>query len=100
MTVFPPGRTRVTACVLGLFTLTACTSGDTGSSAATGAITVQNCGQDVSVDKPVTRLYAYDGGIISIVLSVGARDQLIAVTGMAQDRTCSSSPTPKPGSIS
>ncbi|SCL19882.1 ABC transporter substrate-binding protein [Micromonospora inyonensis] len=86
MTVFPPGRTRVTALVLGLFTLTACTSGEAGSSAATGAITVQNCGQDVSVDKPVTRLYAYDGGIISIVLSVGARDQLIAVTGMDQDR--------------
>lgn len=68
-----------------LSTLTACSSGATGA-AAPGAITVQNCGQSVSVDKPVTELYAYDGGIISIVLAAGARDQLVAVTGMEQDR--------------
>lgn len=86
MTASSPGRTRVTALVLGLSTLTACASGEAGSSAATGAITVQNCGQELSVDKPISQLYAHDGGIISIVLSVGARDQLIAVTGMDQDR--------------
>lgn len=86
MTAFSPGRTRVTAFVLGLSALTACASGEAGPSAATGTITVQNCGQELNIDKPVTRLYAYDGGIISIVLSAGARDQLIAVTGIDRDR--------------
>lgn len=70
---------------LSLSVLTACTSGGTGAGATAGAITVRNCGQDVSVEKPVTQLYAYDGGIISIVLAAGARDQLIAVTGLARD---------------
>ncbi|GAA1657618.1 ABC transporter substrate-binding protein [Actinoplanes couchii] len=67
-----------------LLTLTACSSGAT--EATTGAISVQNCGQTVTIDKPITQLYAYDGGIISIVLAAGARDQLVAVTGMDQDR--------------
>jgi iron complex transport system substrate-binding protein len=82
-------RTRTAAgvaLVLGLSALTACSSDEPGGAGDAGAITVQNCGQDVSVDGPVTRLYAYDGGIISIALAAGARDQLIAVTGMARDQ--------------
>lgn len=68
-------------------TLAACASeGASGSASGTGAVTVQNCGQDVTVDGPVTELYAYDGGIISIALAAGARDELVAVTGMERDQ--------------
>ncbi|MDQ0363828.1 ABC transporter substrate-binding protein [Catenuloplanes indicus] len=80
------GRIRTAVCAALVLSLTACASGEAGSGAAAGAITVQNCGQDVSVDAPVTRLYAYDGGIISIALAAGARDQLVAVTGLDRDR--------------
>jgi iron complex transport system substrate-binding protein len=70
--------------------LAACGSDSESSSgrspAAADAITVENCGQDLTVDAPVTELYAYDGGIISIALAAGARDELVAVTGMARDQ--------------
>ncbi|WP_430781574.1 ABC transporter substrate-binding protein [Actinoplanes sp. G11-F43] len=78
-------RTGVTL-ALTLTVLTACSSPSPTGEATAGAITVQNCGQDVGVDEPISRLYAYDGGIISIVLAAGARDQLVAVTGMDQDQ--------------
>lgn len=96
MTAALPRRTRsarpvrlaaVAILALGASVLSACASDDAddaGSSAA-GAITVENCGEDVTVDEPITELYAYDGGIISIALSVGARDELVAVTGMERD---------------
>ncbi|MDP9794215.1 iron complex transport system substrate-binding protein [Catenuloplanes nepalensis] len=78
-------RTRVALGVALVLGLSACAAENAATDAA-GAITVRNCGQDVSVDGPVTRLYAYDGGIISIVLAAGARDQLVAVTGVDRDR--------------
>ena len=75
---------------LGATVLTACGAQDragSGSAAiAQGAITVENCGEQVTVDEPVTELYAYDGGIISIALAAGARDELVAVTGLARDK--------------
>ncbi len=77
-------RSRI-ALALSLSVLAGCSSGPEPPAAA-GAITVENCGQQVSVDKPVTQLYAYDGGIISIALAAGARDQLVAVTGIQRDR--------------
>lgn len=85
-------RTRLAlpaALALGATLLTACGSdGDTTSGAGSdaGAITVENCGEDLTVDGPVTEMYAYDGGIISIALAAGARDELVAVTGMARDQ--------------
>ena len=76
--------TRLAVLALGCSVLAAC--GPSGSASEGGAITVENCGEKVSVDKPVTELYAYDGGIISIALAVGARDELVAVTGLARDQ--------------
>ncbi|GLY15059.1 iron transporter [Kineosporia sp. NBRC 101677] len=79
--------TRLAVLALGCTVLTACSSSDSPEAASgAGAITVENCGEKVSVDAPVTELYAYDGGIISIALAVGARDELVAVTGMARDQ--------------
>lgn len=77
------------ALALGAALLTAC-GGDHDAGAAAsdgaGAVTVENCGEEVTLDEPVTELYAYDGGIISIALAAGARDELVAVTGMARDQ--------------
>lgn len=74
---------------LGAAVLGACGSDSNttgGASADGGSITVQNCGEDLTVEGPVTEMYAYDGGIISIALAAGARDELVAVTGMARDQ--------------
>lgn len=73
---------------LGATVLTACGSEDESAttSSGSGAITVENCGEEVTVDEPITELYAYDGGIISIALAAGARDELVAVTGMERDQ--------------
>ncbi|SDK69125.1 iron complex transport system substrate-binding protein [Nocardioides sp. YR527] len=86
-----PVRRGVLACLaalaLGSTILTACGTEETAAgTAGQGAITVENCGEKVTVDAPVTELYAYDGGIISIALAVGARDELVAVTGIARDQ--------------
>ncbi|MFO6454092.1 MULTISPECIES: ABC transporter substrate-binding protein [unclassified Aeromicrobium] len=75
--------TALAALGLGASLLGACGSSDQDSTAAgTGAITVENCGEEMTVDQPVETMYAYDGGIISIALAAGARDQIVAVTGM------------------
>lgn len=75
------------ALALGSTLLTACGAEEKASAGAgEGAITVENCGEKVTVDQPITELYAYDGGIISIALAVGARDELVAVTGIARDQ--------------
>ncbi|GAB3252048.1 ABC transporter substrate-binding protein [Kineosporia babensis] len=72
--------------VLGGALLAACgSSSSPANGPSSGAVTVENCGETLSVEEPITDLYAYDGGIISIVLSIGARDSLTAVTGMEQD---------------
>lgn len=93
MTTPTPLTTRLVglaALTLGAAVLTSCGSdngSDVSGSGAGGdqAITVENCGEDVTVDAPIAELYAYDGGIISIALAAGARDQLVAVTGMERD---------------
>ncbi|MDX2358352.1 ABC transporter substrate-binding protein [Dietzia sp. PP-33] len=66
--------------------LNACADADVAASAPADPITVENCGEEITVDGPITELYAYDGGIISIALAVGARDELVAVTGMERDQ--------------
>lgn len=80
--------TALAALAFGATVLTACGAEETRSAgvAGDGAITVENCGETLSVDAPITDLYAYDGGIISIALAVGARDELAAVTGIARDK--------------
>lgn len=77
--------TALTALALGSSLLAACSS-DADNGSGEGAITVQNCGEDLTLDQQVSEIYAYDGGIISIVVAAGARDELVAVTGMARDQ--------------
>lgn len=54
-------------------------------SAASDAVTVTNCGADVTYDQPLERLFVNDGGMIAIALAAGAREQMIAVSSMARD---------------
>lgn len=82
-----PGLGCLAALALGTTILTACgTAEQAAEEAGQDAITVENCGEKLTVDQPVTELYAYDGGIISIALAVGAREELVAVTGLARDQ--------------
>ncbi|MFD4326825.1 ABC transporter substrate-binding protein [Nocardioides sp. NPDC058538] len=82
-----PGLVCLAALALGTTILTACGAEDSAvDEAGEGTITVENCGEELTVDEPVSELYAYDGGIISIALAVGAREELVAVTGLARDQ--------------
>lgn len=68
---------------LGASLLGACATDDKDTAdAGTNSITIENCGEEMTVDTPVKTMYAYDGGIISIALAAGARDEIVAVTGM------------------
>lgn len=64
------------------------TAGASGPDVRTsdGKTTLRNCGQDVTYDTPVTRLFANDGNIISIALAAGARPELVAVSSLERDR--------------
>lgn len=83
-----PRLACLSALALGATILTGCGAEETTASGPAGAaaVTVENCGEKVTTDEPLTELYAYDGGIISIALAVGARDELVAVTGLARDK--------------
>ncbi|MFW6774258.1 ABC transporter substrate-binding protein [Nocardioides sp. CPCC 205120] len=85
MSSSPARRVGVVSLALGASLLGGCGS-DGAAPAAGGGITVENCGEDLTVAEPVTELYAYDGGIISIALAAGARDELVAVTGVERDQ--------------
>ena len=83
-----PRLAPLVAFALGTTIITACGAQETATDDASGkgAVTVDNCGEKLTVDEPVTELYAYDGGIISIALAAGAREELVAVTGLARDQ--------------
>jgi len=83
-----PRLAPLVAFALGTTIIAACGAQETATDDASGkgAVTVENCGEKLTVDEPVTELYAYDGGIISIALAAGAREELVAVTGLARDQ--------------
>ncbi|MGV0790895.1 ABC transporter substrate-binding protein [Mycolicibacterium sp. XJ1819] len=53
--------------------------------AATDTVTVTNCGEEVTFNQPLERLFVNDGGMIAIALAAGAREQMVAVSSMARD---------------
>ncbi|MGV0837874.1 ABC transporter substrate-binding protein [Mycolicibacterium thermoresistibile] len=59
--------------------------GTQAESATTDTVTVTNCGEEVTYEQPVERLFVNDGGMIAIALAAGAREQMIAVSSMARD---------------
>lgn len=66
--------------------LSACGGHGAAQAGGAGGVTIENCGDPVTVREPVEELYAYDGGIVSIALAAGAREQLVAVTGVEEER--------------
>lgn len=49
---------------------------------ATGTLTVRNCDVDVRFPAPARRMFVNDGNMISMVLALGAQEQVVAVSGM------------------
>ncbi|MCU1642172.1 MAG: hypothetical protein JWN03_2447 [Nocardia sp.] len=53
--------------------------------AATGNLTVRNCGADAKFPSPAQRMFVNDGNLISTVLALGAQDQVVAVSSLKRD---------------
>ncbi|MGH3949566.1 MAG: ABC transporter substrate-binding protein [Pseudonocardiaceae bacterium] len=84
-----PAR-RATLAAVGVAALTLAACGSYGSPGAAptsvaSTVTVKNCGQDVSFPSPAKRLFVNDGNLISMVLAIGAQDQVAAVSSMQRD---------------
>lgn len=65
--------------------VTAACSAGADMSATADTVTVTNCGEQVSYEQPLDRLFVNDGGMIAIALAAGARDQMTAVSSMSRD---------------
>jgi iron complex transport system substrate-binding protein len=50
-----------------------------------GTVTVTNCGEQVSFPAPARRLFVNDSNLISMVLALGAQDQVAAVSSLNRD---------------
>ncbi|MFF0612466.1 ABC transporter substrate-binding protein [Nocardia tengchongensis] len=61
--------------------LTACGS----PQAATGNLTVRNCGVEQKFPAPAQRMFVNDGNLISMVLALGAQEQTVAVSSLKRD---------------
>ncbi|MFP5021766.1 ABC transporter substrate-binding protein [Pseudonocardia phyllosphaerae] len=73
------GATVVTA-------LTACGGPPDPAAAPEGAtVTVRDCGQDTPFPSPARRMFVNDGNMISMVLAIGAQQQVAAVSSLQRD---------------
>ena len=71
--------------------LSAC-GDDAGTDATTagGEVTISNCGTDASFPSPAERMYVGgDGNLLSMVLSLGAQDQVAGVSGLSDTKALS-----------
>nr|WP_245663548.1 ABC transporter substrate-binding protein [Nocardia inohanensis] len=53
--------------------------------AASGDLTVRNCGVEVKFPSPAQRMFVNDGNLISMTLALGAQDQVVAVSSLKRD---------------
>ncbi|MFC4373045.1 ABC transporter substrate-binding protein [Nocardia halotolerans] len=75
-----PGRILITTALAAV--LAACT----GTAAEpTATVTVRNCGHDTQFPAPAQRMFVNDGNLISMVLALGAQDQVAAVSSVKRD---------------
>lgn len=75
------------AALLGTLTLASCSSPTASPSPEPSdtAITVTNCGEQLTLPKPASKLYVNDGNIIALALAVGAEQQITAVSSLGRD---------------
>ncbi len=81
-------RRAVAATAITALTITAGGDAD-GERLATsdaGTVTVRNCGAEVTFPAPAERLFVNDGNLISMVLAIGAQDQVAAVSSIQRDK--------------
>jgi iron complex transport system substrate-binding protein len=60
--------------------------GDAAGSAGASTVSVSNCGTDVEFPAPARRLFVNDSNLISMVLALGAEDQVAAVSSIGRDQ--------------
>lgn len=53
--------------------------------AATGNLGIRNCGEELKFPSPAQRMFVNDGNLISMVLALGAQDQVAAVSSVKRD---------------
>lgn len=56
-----------------------------GSAAPAGSLTVTNCGKELTLSAPATKMYINDGNIIALALAAGAVDEITAVSSIGRD---------------
>ena len=56
------------------------------TAAKDGAITVTNCGEELTLPSTAKKMYVNDGNIISLVLAVGGAENITAVSSLARDK--------------
>ncbi|MGW4245823.1 ABC transporter substrate-binding protein [Nocardia sp. NPDC004722] len=77
----PARWVRSLAVVSALGAVAACGS----PQAATGNLTVRNCGVETKFPSPAQRMFVNDGNLISMVLALGAQEQTVAVSSLKRD---------------
>ncbi|THJ05736.1 ABC transporter substrate-binding protein [Nocardioides sp.] len=64
--------------------MSGCSAAPDGKSAR-GEVTVTNCGEPVTLPAPAQRLFVNDSNLISMILALGAEDQVAAVSSLNRD---------------
>lgn len=72
-------------CSAGTDKSTTATTTSTGTGTGTGTVTVTNCKQQVDFPAPAERLFVNDSNLISMILALGAEDQVAAVSSIGHD---------------
>lgn len=80
----PPHRWGVLASAA-VLTLTACTAEGTSPGGSSAQTTIENCAQQVDFPAPARRMFVNDSNLVSMVLALGAEDQVAAVSSIGRD---------------
>lgn len=80
-----PHSCLVAAAVLSLVGCTAATHASSSPAQVTGTVTITNCGEVLEFPSPAERLFVNDSNLISMVLALGAEDQVTAVSSINRD---------------
>lgn len=68
-----------------VLTLTACTAEGSSAGGSSHRTTIENCAQQVEFPTPARRMFVNDSNLVSMVLALGAEDQVAAVSSIGRD---------------